>query len=212
MRLQVALDCKDAETALSIAGMVAQYVDIIEAGTPLIKIEGIGIVSRLKKAHPDKIILADLKTMDVGRFEADFAIAAGADIVTVCGAAADGTIKGAIAGAKAAGKECMVDLINVADKPGRAKQAASWGADYVGVHSGIDQQNEGLRPLDDLVAVRKATDIRVIVAGGIDTETIRDIAIAGPDVVVVGGAITSAEDQTIAARALKEAIELRFMM
>ncbi len=206
MRLQVALDCKDAQTALGIAEKVAPYVDIIEAGTPLIKIEGIGIVTNLKKAHPDKIILADLKTMDVGKFEADFAIEAGADIVTVCGQAASGTIKGAIEGAKAAGKECMVDLINVSDKPGRAKQAVEWGADYVGVHSGIDQQNEGQGPLEDLKAVSSAVSIPIIVAGGIDVDTVGKLADVGPDVVVVGGAITGAADPAAAAKAIKEAL------
>jgi len=49
----------------------------------LIKSVGIRIVTRLKNAHPDKIVLADTKTSDVGAFEANMAFSAGADIVTL---------------------------------------------------------------------------------------------------------------------------------
>jgi len=84
-KIQLALDTLSAETALELARLTAPYVDILEAGTPLIKSAGIGIVSRLKIAYPDKLVLADLKSSDVGAYEAAMAFRAGADIVTTQG-------------------------------------------------------------------------------------------------------------------------------
>ena len=81
-KIQLALDTLDGDHALELAQLAAPFVDILEAGTPLIKSVGICIVTKLKAAHPDKTILADLKSSDVGAYEADMAFRAGADIVT----------------------------------------------------------------------------------------------------------------------------------
>ena len=50
------------------------YVDVIELGTPLIKQEGLSVVKYVKAAYPDKLVFADLKTMDTGELEADLAL------------------------------------------------------------------------------------------------------------------------------------------
>ena len=48
---------------------VAGGADWVEAGTPLIKAEGLTAVRALKAEFPDKTIVADMKTMDAGRVE-----------------------------------------------------------------------------------------------------------------------------------------------
>ena len=67
--LQVALDFEKMDQALQLASEIAPYVDIIEAGTPLIKSEGIRVVRVLKDAHPNKLICADLKMQDILKCE-----------------------------------------------------------------------------------------------------------------------------------------------
>ena len=52
MKLQVAMDLLTVEDALELAGKVAEYVDIIELGTPLIKAAGLSAVTAVKAAHP----------------------------------------------------------------------------------------------------------------------------------------------------------------
>ena len=47
---------------------------------------------RSKKAFPGRTIVADMKTMDVGGFEVEIAVKAGADVVTVLGLSDDATI------------------------------------------------------------------------------------------------------------------------
>ena len=78
IRLQLALDFVDLSRALRVAAMaVPEGIDIVEAGTPLIKSEGLDAVRELRKAFPDKAILADLKTADAGRIEMECAAKAG---------------------------------------------------------------------------------------------------------------------------------------
>src|SRR5215207_8455092 len=81
LKLQLEMDTLDGEEALRLAECTGAFVDIVEAGTPLMKWVGIGIVSKSRTMHPRKIILADLKSSDVGAYEADMAFRAGADIL-----------------------------------------------------------------------------------------------------------------------------------
>ncbi len=99
------------EAALALAEKVADYVDIIELGTPLIKKEGQSVVAAMKKAHPDKLIFADMKIMDTGELEADMAFDAGADIVSVLAVSNDDTIKGAVTSARKHGREVCADTL-----------------------------------------------------------------------------------------------------
>lgn len=77
--LQIALDFLSLDKALKVAAVTYFYADIIEAGTPLIKSEGIRVVETLKKNFQIKQIFADLKIMDAGTIEAKMAFDAGAD-------------------------------------------------------------------------------------------------------------------------------------
>jgi 3-hexulose-6-phosphate synthase/6-phospho-3-hexuloisomerase len=127
--VQVALDLIHGDRALQIATeAVSGGVEWIEAGTPLIKSEGVEIVRKLKKAFPDKVVVADMKTIDVGGAEVEIAAKAGADVVVVLGLSSDPTITEAVLSARQYGAKVMVDLFNVKDKPARAKSAEEMGA------------------------------------------------------------------------------------
>ncbi|MCD6237689.1 MAG: orotidine 5'-phosphate decarboxylase, partial [Thermoplasmata archaeon] len=92
--LQVALDLINAHRALQIAKeAVDGGADWVEAGTPLIKSEGMEVVRKLKQSFPEKTIVADMKTMDTGAVETEMAAKAGADVVCILGASDDETIK-----------------------------------------------------------------------------------------------------------------------
>ena len=86
--LQVALDLMQLNRSIVIAHeAVDGGADWIEAGTPLIKSEGAEAVRALRREFPNRKIIADTKTMDVGSFEVEIMAKAGADIVTVLGLA-----------------------------------------------------------------------------------------------------------------------------
>jgi 3-hexulose-6-phosphate synthase/6-phospho-3-hexuloisomerase len=125
----------------------------------------------------------------------------------VLGASDDGTIREAVEAARKYGGKVMVDLIAVADKPRRAKEAESFGAHYIGLHVGIDEQMQGRSPVDVVKAVRAATSLPIAVAGGLTSETIAPLIEAGADILIVGGAITKAQDATAATKAMRTAID-----
>ena len=92
--LQVAMDYITLPPALAMAVKVAPEVDIIEIGTPLCKAVGLdGIRAMRELVGPDKLILADFKSPDVGGLEAKMAFDAGADMMTVIGGAALATVE-----------------------------------------------------------------------------------------------------------------------
>lgn len=206
MKLQVAMDVLTLEAALDLAGKVAESVDIIELGTPLIKNAGLSAVTAIKTAHPDKIVFADMKTMDAGELEADIAFNAGADLVSVLGSADDSTIAGAVKAAKDHNKGVVVDLIGVADKVSRAKEARALGAQFIEFHAGLDEQALPGYNLDVLLGAGEKARVPFSVAGGVNISTIGAVQRAGADVAVVGGSIYSAEDPALAAKELKAAI------
>jgi 3-hexulose-6-phosphate synthase / 6-phospho-3-hexuloisomerase len=207
-KLQLALDEANLSQALRVAKeAVLGGVDLIEAGTPLIKSEGLDAVRRLRKEFPGVPIVADMKTMDAGRFETEMAAKAGASYVMVLGVASDSTIKDAIEAGRNHGVGIGVDLVGVGDPVLRARQAEEMGAAFVSVHCPIDDQMTGKDPFLVLAAVARAVSIPVSVAGGINSETAARAVASGASTVVVGGAITKAEHATEAARALKGAME-----
>lgn len=206
MKLQLAMDVLTIEDALELSGKVAEYVDIIELGTPLVKNAGLSAVTAIKEAHPDKIVFADLKTMDAGELEADIAFTAGADLVTVLGVADDSTIAGAIKAGRAHGKGVVVDLIGVDDKAARAKEVTGLGAEFVEFHAGLDEQAQDGYDLNTLLTAGKEAGVAFSVAGGVKLATVADVQASGADVAVVGGGIYSADDPALAAKELRAAI------
>ena len=206
MKLQVALDLLTVEDALELAAKVADHVDIIELGTPLIKAAGLPVITATKEAHPSKIVFADMKTMDAGELEADIAFKAGADLVTVLGAADDSTIAGAVKAAKAHNKGVVVDLIGVADKVTRAKEVRALGAKFVEMHAGLDEQAQPGFDLNGLLRAGAEARVPFSVAGGVNLSTIAAVQHAGADVAVAGSAIYGASDPEQAAKELKAAI------
>ncbi|WP_413533188.1 3-hexulose-6-phosphate synthase [Empedobacter brevis] len=205
-KLQVAIDLLTTEAALELAAKVAPYVDIIELGTPLIKAEGLKVITAMKSAHPDKLVFADMKTADTGALEAEMAFNAGADLVTVMGAVDDATIKGAIEAAKKAGKKVVVDTIGVKNRVERAKEVTAFGVEFVELHAGLDEQALPGYSVQTLIEEGKKSQVPFSVAGGVNINTIKDVVAAGAAVAVAGGAIYGAEDPAVAAKALKDAI------
>jgi|Deesub1362A_J573_1020465.scaffolds.fasta_scaffold00036_110 3-hexulose-6-phosphate synthase/6-phospho-3-hexuloisomerase len=206
--LQVALDLVELDRAIEIAEeAIIGGADWIEAGTPLIKSEGMDAIRTLKRKFPDKNILADMKTIDTGSLEVEMAAKSGADIVMVLGLSDDATLKEAIRAAKKYGSQIMVDLINVPDPVSRAKEMENIGVDYINVHVGIDQQMVGKETVEVLKKIVNEVSIPVAVAGGLDATTAAECVALGARIVIVGSNIVKSARVTESARKVREAID-----
>jgi len=195
VKLQLAIDTLDENEAIRLADCTAPFVDILEAGTPLIKSVGINIVRKFKAAHPDKIVLADLKSSDVGAYEANMAFTAGADIVTTQGITTFATICEVQREADKWKRRAEVDMTGVKDPVARAKEVKATGVSLVLYHRSIDEElTEGA--LWDEKAVNTiremcALGLDVAIAGGIHYDILpllQDVPIYG---IVIGRGITS---------------------
>jgi len=206
--LQVALDFVDIERALKCAREAAAGgAGRLEAGTPLIKSEGLDCVRRLHAEFPGMDIVADMKTMDAGRAEMEVAAKAGASIAMVLGVASESTIRECVEAGRNYGIAVAVDLVGTADPVARAKEAAEWGVSEIHVHLPIDEQMTGKTLFELLAEVRAAVDVPVAAVGGLHTGNVLEAAQAGADVLVIGGAITKAEDATAATREIIKVLE-----
>ena len=209
--VQLALDHVNLDRAVKVAAeAVAGGVDWLEAGTPLIKSEGLNAVRTLRKEFPSITIVADMKIMDVGRLETECAAKAGANVVHVLGAASDSTIIECVEAARRYDASITVDLIGFTNSEAMIKRASEvelMGASSVCVHTPIDMQMRGAGPFEDLKALALAVNIPVTVAGGINSETAADAVKSGARIVIVGGAITKSADARKATEDIKKAIE-----
>jgi len=206
--LQVALDFINLPRALKLAGEALDGgADWIEAGTPLIKSSGLDAVRELRKRFPQATLVADMKTMDVGRIEVESAAKAGADVVVVLGLASDSTVRECIEAGKHYGAKIMVDLLEVDKLLERAKEVERMGADYIGLHTSIDEQMEGKISFAGVRTIAGKIGIPIAVAGGVNSENAHEAVEAGANIIIVGGAIIKSVDAKKATAEIKKAIE-----
>ena len=206
--LQVALDLLELDRAVEIAGeAVRGGADWIEAGTPLIKSEGMQAVRTLRERFPGHEIVADMKIADTGAVEVEMAAKSGAGIVCILADADDTVIAEAVRSGRKYGVRIMADLINVEDPISRSRELAALGVDYINAHVGIDQQMIGRSSLDLLRRLAGEVSTPIAVAGGLDAETASEAVAAGASIVIVGGNIIKAADVTGAAQRVRDAID-----
>jgi bifunctional enzyme Fae/Hps len=206
--LQVALDSTDEAEALRACDLVPRDPRIaIEAGTPLIKQFGIGIVRRIKQASGNAYVVADLKTMDVGALEIQMAKGAGADAAICSGAAGNHTIDAFIGEAKKEGIFSFLDMVNVPNMKALLRSLKQL-PDGVSLHRGHDAEAAGaVHSWDALSAIKNEfPGLKIAVAGGMNLDSARMAAKAGADVVVIGRFITRSQNPTDTAKKALEAI------
>ncbi|MGB2843110.1 MAG: 3-hexulose-6-phosphate synthase [Halobacteriota archaeon] len=208
--LQVALDVLGLERAIEIGKeSVEGGADWLEAGTPLIKSEGMNAIRTLRDAFPDVKIVADMKTMDTGAIEVEMAAKSGASVVSILAVADNAVIEEAIKSARKYGVAIMVDIMNVDDPVRRAKEMEEMGVDYVCVHVGIDQQMQGMDTLSLLEKVSAAINTPLAVAGGVDAEMASEAVNLGADVIIVGGNIVRSAKVKESTIKIRESMDLR---
>lgn len=204
MKLQAALDTLTLNECIDLLEETQGSIDIAEVGTPFVIEEGMVPVKEFKKQFPKIEVLADVKIMDAGEYEADKCFEAGADICTVLGVSHDETIEGVVRSAKKHGKKVMVDMIAVSDLKKRTQEVDEMGVDYICVHTAFDVQKFGQDPLDDLKIVNSVIkNAKSAVAGGVKLETVDEIVNEGAEIIVVGGAICNAKDRKAYAKEIK---------
>ncbi|MBN2240921.1 MAG: orotidine 5'-phosphate decarboxylase [Dehalococcoidales bacterium] len=217
--VQVALDLMDLPRAIQIAreavaGILAENGNDktkawVEAGTPLIKSEGMNAVRELRAAFPGHTICADMKVMDAGATEVEMAAKAGANVVFILGVAPDSCISEAVLAGKKYGVKVAADLISVKDPPQRAIELEEMGIDIINIHVGLDQQVLGIKPIDLVRQIAGAIKgkAQISAAGGINSQTAVEAWEAGADIIIAGGSLYKAKSPEESARKIVQSLK-----
>lgn len=204
MKLQLALDRLTRDECLKVLKDTEKEIDIIEVGTGVIKEYGMSIVREIKVLYPNKMLVADMKTCDAGKHETHQAFEAGADITTVMAFSSDVTIKDTLNVANQTDNQVMIDLLEVTSRE-KVVKLKELGVNFVSLHVGKDRQTKGSFNTT-LFSLVKGLNLRVTVAGGITLETLPDIIREKPDTIIVGSAITGAENPRDVAAEMRKII------
>lgn len=204
--LQVALDLDSKE---AMAKILADLPDkervLIEAGTPLVKKFGVGVVEDIRALRPSAFIIADLKTLDVGRVEIKMAADATADAVAISGLGTIESIKKAIHETQKQGIYAILDMMNVADFEDKLSQLpADLKPDIVLLHRNVDletykaEKGEDVSEMTEWGNIKKIKEILggglIAVAGGITPENVEEAIEKGADVIIAGRYIIGSRD------------------
>lgn len=210
--LQIALDIPNlAETKRIVEELPKRDMILLEAGTPLIKRYGVGVIRNIREIWKDAFIIADLKTLDVGKVEVDLAFEETADAVVASGLASKETIDNVIYEAHRLGIYAIVDMMNVKD-PVKLLNSLEEMPDVAILHRSIDREitlgeEEGqLELINEIKKEAKKVNkkILVAVAGGMRPETTKEALESGADIIIVGRYITQSKDIKKSAREFLE--------
>jgi len=171
---------------LSVIRLVPENPNIIiEAGTPLIKREGVGVVSKMRQYWSGNIC-ADIKVVDGAKDEVEMAKQAGATHVTALGNASKETLNIFVQTCKDVGLVSVIDMINTPN-PLKALWAANIVPDLVVIHRGRDEESSFGEVIQykNISKIKGKWDISLGAAGGIDQKEMQSASFNGADVVVV---------------------------
>jgi 3-hexulose-6-phosphate synthase len=209
--IQLALDYVDLPPALAMAQTVRDEVEAIEIGTPLTKSDGMLAVSSIRELCPDNIIMADVKSPDVGGLEAKICFDAGADWMTVLGAAPLPTVKLALEEARSRpGKEILIELTGIRDILARAREWRSIGVERMVYHRGWDEGNVSRKWEErDRAIIQQLVDMgfQISVAGGLTLDMIPFFRGIDISVFNIGRAIRETPDPAETARIFRAEID-----
>ena len=203
--LQVALDLDNMDEMERIINTLPDRERILlEAGTPLVKKFGVGIVSKIRELRKDAFIIADLKTLDVGRIEVKMAADETADAVAISGLGTIESIEKAIHEAQKQGIYSILDMMNVDNFVEKLK-SLNFMPNIVLLHRNVDLETmkaERGEEAGEMTEWGNIGEIKetlganglVAVAGGITPNKVEQALDSEADIIVVGRYIIGSRD------------------
>jgi orotidine-5'-phosphate decarboxylase len=209
-RLILALDVLDRDEAIKISEDVAEYVDAIKIGYPIVLACGLEIIKDLSKLAP---IIADFKVADIpntNRLICEQVFDAGADAVIVQGFTGQDSLKICVDLAKEREKDIFV--VTEMSHPGALNFMQAIGEDIAKMAA--DEKAFGIvapatRP-ERVKEIRKIIGDEVtIISPGVGAQggSASDVIKAGADWVIVGRSIYQSKDPKSAAKVIVDEIK-----
>ncbi len=204
--LQVALDLDNLTVMENIINDLPDKERVLlEAGTPLVKKFGVGVVSKIRELRPDAFIIADLKTLDVGRVEVKMAADQTADAVAISGLGTIESIAKAIQETQKQGIYSILDMMNVDNFEEKLVALPDdLKPDIVLLHRNVDletylaekdEDTSDLSAWGNIKSIKKIIDNGLVaVAGGITPDNVEEALEKGADIIIAGRYIIGSRD------------------
>ncbi|MCF0226669.1 MAG: bifunctional 5,6,7,8-tetrahydromethanopterin hydro-lyase/3-hexulose-6-phosphate synthase [Methanobrevibacter sp.] len=204
--LQVALDLDNLDVMERIIKDLPDKERVLlEAGTPLVKKFGVGVVSKIRELRPDAFIIADLKTLDVGRVEVKMAADETADAIAISGLGTVESIAKAIQETQKQGIYSILDMMNVNDFEDKLKALPDdLKPSIVLLHRNVDletylsekgEDTSDLSAWGNIKAIKEIIDGGLVaVAGGITPDNVEEALEKGADIIIAGRYIIGSRD------------------
>ena len=193
MKLQISFDLPSLEQALAIAHVVEPYCDQFEIGSLTLYTFGAAAISAFRKEFPSKLLVADAKIIDRSAEITELLAHAGADWITIMGGTNKHVLHTAARAAQQHNVKLMIDLIDAASPGQIAMDAQTIGAHAIIVHKPHDEI-DSTAFLDQWDLVRGNTQLPLFIAASITRTNIAPILALKPDGVIIGSAISQAEN------------------
>ncbi|AGF58714.1 3-hexulose-6-phosphate synthase [Clostridium saccharoperbutylacetonicum] len=205
MKLQVAIDRVSFEKAKNLTEIFDGLAEVIEIGTSLIKDYGLLKLKELTSKKNTSKLLGDIKTSDEGAYEFKQGFKQGFDILTVMGSAALETIDKCYEASEQNNGTMMIDLLECSDE--KIKEISHFKNAIYCIHASIDREKL-LNPAKTVKEFKERFPQvnRIAVAGGITLDCIPELSKHNIELVIVGSAITDAENPVQKAKQFKEAM------
>ena len=224
MKLQVTLDTYSIDDGISLVQAIADYIDIIEVGTPLLRDTGMVAVELVKEAFPNVEVLADTKIWHNGARIARSAFEHGADMVTILAGATDKEVETVVSVAKSYNRLVAADMSEASGLVQRSAELEDLGVSYLMVPSGlrrIDEERDGQDAFHrntramggtPLALVRNvmrglSDTAEVAVVDNITLDNLDKVIATHPGILLVGRAILAADDPAAAAAEFKRRMD-----
>lgn len=214
--LQIALNSTPNDAQNIITKLPVSERIIIEAGTPLIKEYGAGVIGDLRNFWKyrafrnkdiDLYIVADMKCMDRGAEEARIAAENGASAAVALGQAPIETLNSFIQECADREIDSMIDMMNV-EKPYQILRKLKKLPTVVILHRGVDEEqySNKMLPIHMINKIKGAFNVMVAIAGGDTAREVQSASFNGADIIVVWkNFYTSTQDvETLANNFLSE--------
>ena len=207
--LIVALDVTDEKEAISISKAVAEHVDAIKIGYPLVLGAGLGIITRISEfAH----VIADFKVADIpntDRLICEQTFKAGAEAIIVHGFTGKDSLTECVKTGSEHGKDIYV--VTEMSHPGAFDfmQTAAWKLAQMAVESGASGVVAPATRPERLKEIRNIVGDLTIISPGVGAQggSAADAIKAGADYVIVGRSIYGSEHPEVEAGKIADEIK-----
>ncbi len=202
MKLHFSYNLPDLNQSLKIAEQTAEFADIIGVGSLLLYKEGVKAIKTFKAAFPNKDIFAEAKISEKADDAVSMMAQAGAKYISVLAGGLHSSIKKAVEAAKSFDAKIALDFLDAPSLGQSAMDAKALGVHVIIMHCAPNKP-EALDLDSEWHNVRDNTTLPIFITGKIDEKNVEQVLSLRPQGIVIGAAITKADNPARAAHFFK---------